>query len=259
MAAKSAIILVLALLCWFLAGLELVVNRWHPARTLAQPVPVRAQSTSTFWSGFIATAQAPYTGVQARWTIPSVGCASRRMSTAYVWIGEGGYLRGLLSPLIQAGTASDCLNGRPHYHAFFERYPGGFAQDFPMDLAAGDTVSVLVTETQPDFWLLTVRDQTRGSSGSTTAQLAADTGSADFVVERPTVCQAWTCDQVPLARFKSVTFQNIQVSAAQGKLAPGVRGLIALALTGDESQRVLAVPADPGNNQGLSVIWKQAR
>jgi hypothetical protein len=237
---------------WLLAGLIWTIGSSHSSHTWAEPIPVPAASTNTFWAGYVAT-NGPYAHVQASWTVPAIPCSARSASnsTTYIWIGEGGYLEGLASPLIQAGTGSDCVSGMVRYHAFYEWYPGIYATDFPLDVRAGDQVSVRLQETQPDYWIVSFRDDTTGSSSVTATVFHADTGSADFIVERPTLCDATSCDQLALSRFGSVTFRDASVRGPDGHLAPP-HSPLAIALVDPSGERELAVPA-----RALSVLWRR--
>lgn len=235
------------------------LGQYHRARVFAQPVPVRAAGTTDFWSGYVLTSDAPYSGVQATWSVPRVRChAGVPDGTAYVWIGEGGYLRGPLSALLQAGTASDCFGGMPRYHAFFEQYPGGYAADFPLLLGAGDVITVQVRRVQRGLWELSVDDLTTGGRSVTTATAGPDTGSAELVVERPTVCGSWSCGQLSLARFGSVTFSNTRTWQRDGTERVMARQGVPLALTGTLGQAELAVPARGPRSGSPAVLWRAA-
>jgi hypothetical protein len=220
---------------------------------------VAAASNDDYWGGYIATA-GPYSSVSATWTVPQVPCSAGTpgLSTAYVWVGEGGYLRGITSRLIQAGTASDCFAGAPRYHAFYEWYPGIYANDVPIDLRPGDAVTVRVSEQAPGYWVLSLRNDTTQQKSTTATVDEVDTGSADFIVERPTLCsEDWSCSQVPLAKFGAVTFRDARVTDARGGvLKPGTAAQ-AMDLVNPANGRVLAVPAlARGREQDLAVVWR---
>jgi len=250
-----------ALTCWLLAALLWVYGSPHTSRTFAQPVPVPAASTNQYWAGYIASDVGPYTAIGATWTVPAAPCSgpSARNATTYVWIGEGGYLRGFASPLIQAGTASDCLAGIARYHAFFEWYPGIDATDFPILIRPGDSVTIQLEETAPDFWSLSVRDETTQTRSATSALFGPDTGSAELIVERPTLCAMGGCGQVALGRFGSVTFHDIHLRTAAGADLTSVPNAAPIALVSGDSDHELAVPAKvDGNGAALSVLWRQS-
>lgn len=243
---------------WLVAALLWMYGMPRGPHTFAQPIPVPAATTNQYWAGYIAADSGPYTAIQATWTVPVAPCAPAvgRNATAYVWIGEGGYLRGLASPLIQVGTASDCLAGMASYHAFYEWYPGIYATDFPIAVRPGDSVTARLEESMPDFWTLSVRDETTALHSTTATFYRPDTGSAELVVERPTLCAMWGCGQVDLGRFGSVTFHDIAVQTATGP-QPGADLHAAPIALVDGSGRQLAVPArvyESGDT--LSVLWR---
>ncbi|GAC1623669.1 MAG: hypothetical protein NVS4B2_00770 [Chloroflexota bacterium] len=228
-------------------------------RALAQAVPIQTSFTNAYWGGWVATESGPFSAVRATWSVPTVPCAaaSHADATTYVWIGEGGYLRGLASHLIQAGTASDCLGGAPRYHAFFEWYPGIYATDFPLTVRPGDTVSAKIEQTEMNYWTLTMTDDTTGETSTTATYYAADTGTADFVVERPTLCTAWSCGQVPLARFGQVNFLKAQTWSAPAYAFKAVAHPQPIALHDPSTNRVLALPGRTTTGSGaLSVLWR---
>lgn len=251
----------IALTFWLLAALLWTYATPHAARTFAQAVPVPAASANPFWAGYLATSDGPYGGVQASWTVPAAPCTGNagRNTTTYVWIGEGGYLRGLASPLIQAGTASDCLVGLARYHAFYEWFPGIDAMDFPIMVRSGDTVTVHLQESRPDLWTLEVRNESTGDHATTSVFFSADTGSAEFIVERPTLCSSDGCGQVALGKFRSISFHDIKLQTAAGAELSSVRQAIPIALVDPETGHELAVPARADNtDEAISVLWRRS-
>jgi Peptidase A4 family len=246
------------LLCWLVAALMWLSNPPHTTHALAQPIPVPAATNNPYWGGYVTTQYGSFSSVRASWIVPRAPCSVTSLpSTSYVWIGEGGYVRGLASPLIQAGTASDCFGGVVRYHAFYEWYPGIYATDFPISVKAGDSVTALVKEQQPGFWLLSVRDNSTAAQSSTTASFTADTSSADFIVERPTLCNLGGCQQAQLGRFGTLTFQDVHVTGSRGLTSNDLRSAVAIALIDPDTSRVLAVPGRVPSTAGtLSVIWR---
>lgn len=229
----------------------------HVSHAIAQPLPVPAGSTNPYWAGYVMTSTPGYVAVRATWTVPRVPCPTIPLhdATVYAWVGEGGYVDGISDPLIQTGTASDCFLGAPRYHAFYEWYPGIYATDFPIALAPGDSVTASVVETQWGVWTLTIRDDTNRQQSAVSTTARVDARSAEFIVERPTVCAGTNCGQADLARFRSLTFRDIQTLDAPG--TPSVRTAIALT---DGGQRKLAVPArTPSLQRSFSILWRNNR
>lgn len=241
-----------ALLCAFLiAG----PNTPAVSHEIAQPVPVAARSTNPYWAGYVMTSTPGYVAIRATWTVPRIPCPIQPVhdATVYAWIGEGGYVDGISDPLIQTGTASDCFLGTPRYHAFYEWYPGIYATDFPIAVAAGDSVTASVVETQWGVWTLTLRDNTDGQQYAVSTTASVDARSAEFIVERPTVCAGANCGQVALGRFRSMTFRDVQTLAD-----PGTRPQqMSIALV-DGNHRRLAVPGrTPSLSRSFSVLWRE--
>jgi len=241
-------------------GLIWYHNAAHLSPTLAQAIPVSATSRNAYWAGYVATRASGYGEVRATWRVPAIKCsrATHGNGTVYAWIGEGGYARGVMSPLIQAGTASDCFDGLLRYHAFYETYPGSYAQDFPVSIEAGDAFAVLVRQISASQWKLSVHDLTLHERSSTLIYHQVDMTTADFVVERPTLCSS-DCSQVSVPRFDPVVFTNVQMRDNAGIPTCCIRNSDRLALADDATGHVLAVPAQiRGMPDSLSVLWRRS-
>lgn len=229
----------------------------HASHAVAQPLPVAPGSTNQYWAGYVMTSTPGYVAIRATWTVPRIPCPSVRPrdATVYAWVGEGGYMDGISDPLIQTGTASDCFLGVPRYHAFYEWYPGIYATDFAISIAPGDSVTASVVETQWGIWTLTVRDATTRQQGSVSTTARVDARSAEFIVERPTVCAWMNCGQAGLARFRDLTFRDVQTLAAPGTRP--VRTAIALV---DGKRHRLAIPAlTPSLRRSFSILWRNSQ
>lgn len=247
------------MLMWSGAGLIWLWQSSPSPRALARAVPIAAASDNPYWAGWVATQNGPYSAVRATWTVPAMPCSATGGSnaTTYIWVGEGGYLRGIASNLIQAGTASDCIDGVERYHAFYEWYPGIFATDFPLTIHPGDTVAVTIDQTEVNYWTLSIRDETTGLQSTTATLYAADTGSAEFVVERPMLCTGWNCGQVQLGKFGQVTFLDAQTWSAPAYAFTNVSAAQPVALHDPVTNRVLAQPGrlvSPA--PALPVLWR---
>lgn len=241
-------------------GLVWCLHTTRLPHALAQAIPVSTTARNAYWAGYISTRTAGYTAVQATWRVPAIECArgTHGNGTVYAWIGEGGYARGLMSPLVQAGTASDCFAGLLRYHAFYETYPGSYAEDFPISIEPGDVITVRVREIGAGYWELSVHDSTLGERSSTTTQHFVDATTADFIVERPTLCSS-ACTQVSIPHFNPIVFMNVRMRDNTGISTCCIRNSAPLALADDASNHVLAVPARiPGMPQSLSVLWRRS-
>jgi len=247
----------------FLTSLVGLIWCRHAARlphALAQATPVSATSRNAYWAGYVASRAGGYSEVRAAWRVPAIRCprGTRGNGIVYAWIGEGGYARGLLSPLIQAGTASDCFGGLLRYHAFYETYPGSYAQDFPISIEPGDAFTVRVHEISAGYWELTVQDLTLHERSVTSIYHNVDTTTADFIVERPTLCST-DCSQVSVPRFDPIVFTRVQVRDHTGIPACCLQKSDRLALADDATRHVLAVPAEiRGAPNSLSVLWRRS-
>jgi hypothetical protein len=180
------------------------------------------------WSGYVALGHA-VTAVSAAWTVPAVTCVAGERSYAGVWIGIDG--ADPHNPTVeQVGTASDCANGSPAYGAWYELYgdralSGGSSVPLPpLDvIKPGDVVSASVAVTN-GTWTFSLTDNTEKWSFSTAIAFAGPSlGSAEWIVERPTLSTNGTTSMADLADFGSVSFTNLQATlngttAAAGSL-----------------------------------------
>jgi hypothetical protein len=125
-----------------------------------------------------------YDQVSARWTVPAAQCAPGEESLSGIWVGITGIPD--KSQLAQTGSESDCLTGMPYYQVWWEMYP---ARSVPLDepVTAGDTIIASVFFHNNQF-RLSLKDLQQGWNFSTTQPgTAADTTTAECIVEAPTL------------------------------------------------------------------------
>ena len=120
-----------------------------------------------------------------------------RVKTLYsvAWVG----IDGDPSPTVeQDGTASDCAGSVASYYAWYELYAqsgsppnGGAEVELPTSsypVVAGDLMSASVSVVS-GVWTLYIDDSTEGWTSTTHASWSAPVeSSAEWVVERPEVC-----------------------------------------------------------------------
>jgi len=197
------------------SGAWKVQDDQHPnSRTLqppsgsagAAPTPVgpvapagAGQSQSRNWSGYAATG-GTFTAVSGTWTVPNVSAGSAPAVDA-TWVGIGGVTS---TDLIQAGTQATVQSGQVSYSAWVEMLPQA-SQNVPLNVSAGDSVSVSITQQQDGTWQILIRDATTGDSYQKSVSYSSSRSSAEWVEEAPAAGRRVL---LPLDNFGTVTFSG---------------------------------------------------
>jgi peptidase A4-like protein len=192
----------------------------------AASAPGHSQATtiSENWSGYAATAgKKQFTYVHSSWVVPAVTCPGVANQWASEWVGLDGYN----TPTVeQDGTDGHCGgpgNTTPKYEAWYELYPAGSVNVFAVH--AGDIIDASVSYANGQF-TLTVSDLSTGKTSSTTAACAdCARASAEWIVERPALCNnaLTNCFLTELADFGTTTMSGDEAQVAGGKVK-GVAG-----------------------------------
>ncbi|MDB5188292.1 MAG: hypothetical protein JWO50_812 [Candidatus Kaiserbacteria bacterium] len=157
-------------------------------------------TSSRNWAGYAMNSAPNYTSVSGTWTIPAVPVSSQTSGDA-TWVGIGGVSN---QDLIQAGTDAIVADGSLTYEAWYEMIPD--AQIFvPLPIAAGDSVSVTITEQTPGTWAITITNNTTGKVFQKSVAYNSSHASAEWIEEMPSVNNG---DILPIDSFGSVTFTN---------------------------------------------------
>jgi hypothetical protein len=170
-----------------------------------------AATTSTNWSGYVATG-ATFSSVSATWVQPAVTCRSGDQYASF-WVGLDGYTSNSVE---QDGTDSDCSGSTPQYYGWYEMYPKP-SYDFGGSVSPGDTISASVTYSGTNSYTLTLADESKGWSTSTTKKLAkASRSSAEVIIEAP-----YSGGVLPLADFGTVHFSDVLANGSPiGSFSP---------------------------------------
>jgi hypothetical protein len=164
---------------------------------VSQPgAPAAMLSRSSNWSGYAATGGV-FTGVTGSWIVPTVSSTS--VGADATWVGIGG-LTG--RDLIQAGTqAMVSANGTVEYSAWTEMLPQS-SRTVPLDVRAGDAVTVTLTQKSGNNWLITINNDTTGENYSVTVPYSSSNSSAEWIQEAPSAGRGI----VPLDQFGTLRF-----------------------------------------------------
>ncbi len=161
------------------------------------PAPAGAgQSQSRNWSGYAATGS-KFTSVSGTWTVPNVSAGTTGMDAT--WVGIGGVTS---TDLIQAGTQAIVQSGQVVYSAWWETLPQ-VSQPVPLNVNAGDTISVSITQQSTGTWQILIRDATNNQSWQKSVTYQSSLSSAEWIEEAPSAGRRTI---LPLDTFGSVTF-----------------------------------------------------
>src|SRR5205823_3981550 len=154
-------------------------------RPQAAPRIRNKNGTSGNWAGYAVASnlRAPLSGVvsevQGTWKVPAVSGSDSADTYSSNWIGIDGYSDNTVE---QTGTEHDMTPDGPVYYAWFEMYPksGYRILNFPVE--PGDTITAEVHYLGNNRFSLTIANQTKDVSFSTTQRHKAQRQSAEWIV-----------------------------------------------------------------------------
>lgn len=219
------------------ASVMLILGLCAPLLAAGQAGAASSTKNQSPWGGFALEDTSPknLTMAAGSWVVPQVTCRAGETSYAAEWVGLGGdfysFFQKILGdlgdskrfePLYQAGTDTDCSNGKPIYDAWEEVYAPG--QDKPSItlkgavVQPGDTVSVSLSfdaKKHTGTWLVTdsragAQVWSRPGSWSSTP---AGFHTAECIVEDPLLPKG----RAPLADFSTTTFGGCHASSSAGQ------------------------------------------
>lgn len=180
----------------------------NPGAAASAPTPIASAvpagssvEQSSNWAGYTATG-GTFTAVSATWIVPNVSAGSGNTVAAdATWVGIGGVNT---TDLIQAGTQAEVQGSQVVYSAWWETLPQA-AQTVPLDIAAGDRVSVAISQQSAGTWQIVIRDATTGQSFQKKLTYNSSLSSAEWIEESPTVGRRTL---LPLDNFGTLNFTN---------------------------------------------------
>jgi Peptidase A4 family len=217
----------------------------RPSAALHRSGPIHkiTRSTSTNWAGYAAI-NATFTSVSSSWTQPTASCTSQTTYSSF-WVGLDGYNSNSVE---QTGSDADCSGGRASYYAWYEMYP-----KFPVNLSTstypvrpGDQMRASVNFSGRNAFNLTISNNTRGWTFSTTQKAKAQRSSAEVIAEAPSSSGG----VLPLTNFGTA---NFGASNANGRsLASFNHDKIDMVSGGTVKAQTGAI----ASNGSFSVTWK---
>jgi peptidase A4-like protein len=207
-----------------------------PPQTQPFPFP-DDQSTSHNWSGY-AAGRGTYTEVTGTWTVPQFA-ADGPAGIDAAWVGIGGVRS---RDLIQAGTQQFVSgSGRTQYEAWIEMLPRA-SRPVPLQVHAGDSVTVDISEQSDNEWLIQFTNNTTGQTYETTQQYSSSHSSAEWVEEAPSGGRGRV---LPLDNFGSIQFTNGTATKNGQSVTIADAGARAITMLGSNNQ-AMAVPSELG-------------
>ena len=156
------------------------------------------------WGGYVAatnfnTPSAAVTAVNASWIVQTAA-RSNTPSYSSQWTGIGGFFTSD-SSLIQLGTESDYYGNSGSYSAWIERLPNS-EQTIPLTIKPGDVIVANISLTsETNYWLMTMTDVTSKKSYNTVVNYGSSQLSAEYIEERPELCNSRSCSLTTLSNF----------------------------------------------------------
>jgi hypothetical protein len=182
-----------------------------------------APTVSLNWSGYAVTSNKLFTYVHTTFVEPTITCTGVADQWTSNWSGLDGYNSDTVE---QDGTFAHCGgsgNTTPKYEAWYELYPAASVNVFAVH--AGDIIDSSVSYANGEF-TLTISDLSTGKTSGTTATCASCARtSAEWIVERPELCNnaGTKCFLTELADFGTTTMSGDEAQLTGGSVK-GVGG-----------------------------------
>jgi hypothetical protein len=210
------------------AGIPAADSIAHPGGPLISASSAGGSGATTVslnWSGYAVTSKKLFTYVHTTFVQPAITCTGQPDQWTSNWSGLDGYTSDTVE---QDGTFAHCGgsgNTTPKYEAWYELFPANSVNVFAVH--AGDIIDSSVTySTTTSEFTLTISDLSTGKSSSTSATCAACARtSAEWIVERPELCNnaGTNCFLTELADYGTTTMSGDEAQLTGGNVK-GVGG-----------------------------------
>ncbi len=207
---------------------------------------VYVKRASQNWGGYVAD-RGGYTGVSGTWLVPTSRFSGiEEMAAEATWIGVGGS-RSL--DLIQAGTQTIIQKGQVSYHMWYETLPGP-AYNIPLEVRAGDLVTISMKEISTNKWEISFTNETSGRTYLQDINYVSSHSSVEWMEERPSSYS--NQNLIQLANFGSALFFNgaATMNGAQVNIAEAGGEPVTMATQGGV---LLASPSSLVNGHAFSI------
>jgi Peptidase A4 family len=204
----------------------------HASNTSAANVGSNGNSQN--WAGYVATG-GNYTSVSGSWTVPQPGTNGHTASDA-TWVGIGGVSN---NDLIQSGTQNIVdPSGNITTTAFYELLPDVSTPISAVTVKSGDTVTVSISQTATNIWLINFTDNTSGQNYQTTVSYDSSLSSAEWIEEAPSN----GASVLPLDNFGTVSFTGGQTTENGSSVSINGAGASSVIMVNSAGQ-ALATPS----------------
>jgi Peptidase A4 family len=189
--------------------------------------PARISDTSSNWSGYVASG-GTYTSVSGTWIVPQVGATTTGADAT--WVGIGGVSG---TDLIQAGTQATVSGSDVSYEAWTEMLPDS-SRTVSLAVAAGDSITVSITEQASGQWLITMVNNTTKATYQRTVRYSSSRSSAEWIQEAPSAGRG----VIPLDDFGTVRFTGGSAVRDGKAQSLGALGATAVAMINRAGQAI---------------------
>jgi Peptidase A4 family len=204
-----------------------------------------------YWSGFAATAAAPYSSAAGTFQVPRVSYSGSGHSyeDSALWVGVGGDGD---STLIQLGTEQLVTSSSAaSYYVWYELYPAATVY-LGHTVNPGDIITASLqctaacSPSSAQTWQLTMTNQTAGWTWTQSVQYQSSMASAEWITEAP-----WdSSGELPLDDFVQATFDPVFANGANPNLTLASNGIQMADPYGETSN-----PSDPVGGNVFSTCW----
>jgi hypothetical protein len=212
---------------------------------------LRNTTVTAYWSGYAATASAPYTSASGTFQVPTVSYSGSGHSyeDSALWVGIGGDGD---STLIQLGTEQLVTSsGAASYYVWYELYPAATVY-LGHTVNPGDIITASLQCTAAcspgsvQTWQLTMTNETAGWTWTQSVQYQSSMASAEWITEAP-----WDSGgELPLDDFVQATFDPVSANGANPNLTLAANGIQMADPYGETSN-----PSDPVGGSAFSTCW----
>src|SRR5215469_9945669 len=212
---------------------------------------LRNEIQTGYWSGFAATAAAPYTSASGTFQVPRVSYSGSGHSyeDSALWVGIGGDGD---STLIQLGTEQLVTSsGAASYYVWYELYPAATVY-LGHTVNPGDIITASLQCTAAcspgsvQTWQLTMTNETAGWSWTQSVQYQSSMASAEWITEAP-----WdSSGELPLDDFVQATFDPVSANGVNPNLTLAANGIQMADPYGETSN-----PSAPVGGDVFSTCW----
>jgi hypothetical protein len=207
------------------AGIPTADNIAHPGGPIVTASGSGSTTVSLNWSGYAVTSKKLFTYVHTTFVQPAITCTGQPDQWTSNWSGLDGYNSDTVE---QDGTFAHCGgtgNTTPKYQAWYELFPAASVNVFAVH--PGDIIDSSVSySTTTSMFTLTISDLSTGKSSTQTAACASCARtSAEWIVERPELCNnaGTNCFLTELADYGTSTMSGDEAQLTGGNIK-GVGG-----------------------------------